>query len=455
MIKNQTPMKFLSTLFFCLITFPLLSQEALQTYIRQGLENNLALKQKETDFRKSLEALKEARGLFYPSVSVNARYTVSEGGRVIDFPVGDLLNPVYSTLNQLTSSSSFPQVENQQIRFLRPTEQETKLHLVQPVINSDLYYNAKIKKEMTAFEATDVEQYKRELIAEIKKGYYAVGMTSGIVSMLQNTRQLLVENVRVNTSLVEHDKITRDNLLRSQTELSKFDQQLLEAGKSKELSVAYFNFLLNRPLTDSVVIELPADLTLATGIADDYTRQAVENREEIKNLERYNHISDLSVSMNRSSRLPNLVLVADYGFQGEKYVFNKNQDFLQASVVLNWTLFSGLQNKAKISQALIDKEHAKQQLDEVKNKIALQVISALNEVRTSEAALVTAESQVKTAREGFRLIRRRYEEGQANLLEFMDARSTLTQAEENLIVKKYDYLSNYAEFEKVIAGEKL
>jgi outer membrane protein len=448
-------MKFLPTLFFCMITLPTHAQDILQTYIRQGLENNLSLKQKENGFRKSLEALKEARGLFYPSISVNARYTVSEGGRVIDFPVGDLLNPVYSTLNELTSSNNFPQVENQQIRFMRPTEQETKLHLVQPVINTDLYYNSRIKKELTTFEEIDVEQYKRELVTEIKKAYYTVGMTTGIAAMLQDTRQLLVENVRVNTRLVENDKITRDNLLRSQTELSKFDQQLLDAKKSKELAAAYFNFLLNRSLTDSIIIELPADLGIATGLPDDYTRQAVENREEIKNLELYNHISDLSINMNRSSRLPNLVLVADYGFQGEKYAFNKNQDFLQASVVLNWNLFSGLQNKARISQALIEKERVEQQLDEAKNRIALQVINAMNEVKTSEAAVITAESQLKTAREGFRLVNRRYEEGQANLLEFMDARSTLTQAEENLLVKKYGYLSDYAEFEKVIASEKL
>ena len=75
--------------------------------------------------------------------------------------------------------------------------------------------------------------------------------------MLKETRLVLLENVRVNQKLVENDKVTRDILLRSQAELGKFDQQLQEAEKERIVASAYFNFLLNRPLDDSVIIKLP------------------------------------------------------------------------------------------------------------------------------------------------------------------------------------------------------
>jgi outer membrane protein TolC len=52
-------------------------------------------------------------------------------------------------------------------------------------------------------------------------------------------------------------------------------------------------------------------------------------------------------------------------------------------------------------------------------------------------------------------VKRRYEEGQANLIEFIDARSTLTQAEENVIISRFTYLADYAEFEKVCAINQL
>jgi outer membrane protein TolC len=94
-----------------------------------------------------------------------------------------------------------------------------------------------------------------------------------------------------------------------------------------------------------------------------------------------------------------------------------------------------------------------QQIEEAKQGIALQVISALESVKTAEAGLVAAKAQVSTAREAFRLMMRKYEEGQASLIEFMDARNSMTQAEENLIISVYTCLSFKAEFEKVIAAK--
>ncbi|HLO58488.1 MAG TPA: TolC family protein [Bacteroidales bacterium] len=427
------------------------AQPVLQDYIKTGLQNNLALQQKQNNYEMSLQQLKQARGLFYPSVSVNARYTVSEGGRVIEFPVGDLLNPVYMTLNQLTSSNQFPVLENQEIAFLRPTEHETKLRLVQPLFNTDIYYNARIKREQTVTEQINIEQYKRELVAEIKKAYYNLCMSQNVLTMLNSTRSLLLENIRINKSLFENNKVTRDVLLRSETELHKFDQQLNNAHKNAELAGAYFNFLLNRPLKDSITVEDPGEWVAPSGMVSDFIDMAGKNREEIKNLEQYRKISDMAVNMNRAARLPDILVVADYGFQGEKYRFNKNQDYLQASAVLTWDLFAGLQNKSKIKQSLIASDQVDKQLEEVRSRISLQVISAFEDMRTSETGFEAAKEQLATASEGFRIVNKKYSEGQASLIEYMDARNTLTQAEENLIISKYTCLSKKADFDNIIA----
>lgn len=434
-----------------LIPFLVNGQDILDEYVRYGLDNNLSLQQKQSGYQKSIEALKEARGLFYPDLSFNARYTISEGGRVIDFPAGDLLNPVYSTLNSLLASDQFPMVDNLQFRFLRPTEHETRLRLTQPVINSDIYYNARIKKELTYFEAEDVNQYRRELTAEIKKAYYNVATTEGILSMLKDTRKLLTENVRVNKKLIENEKITIDYLYRSETELSKFDQQFQEAEKNKKIASAYFNFLLNKPLSDTIIISQPVAFPILSDYTADYYKSAVANREELKKLENYSNISGLQVKMNQSDKLPDLFVAVDYGFQGPDYRFNKNQDYVMASAILTWNLFSGFQSRARIRQSVLEKEIADSKLDEARKQIELQVINTMNELLTAEKGITAAEARLKNAREGFRLVSRRYDEGQASLIEFIDARTTLTQAEENLIISRFSYLSCFAEFEKVTA----
>lgn len=424
-------------------------QSVLERYISFGLENNLALKQKQSDHEKSIEALKEARGLFYPGISFNARYTRSEGGRVIDFPVGDLLNPVYTTLNALTSSSLFPVIENQTIRFLRPTEHETKMRIVQPVFNTDIYYNSKIRKELTYIGGMDVEQYKRELTAEIKKAYYNAAMADALVSMLTGMRKLLLENIRVNRKLLDNGKVTADYLYRSEAELNKFDQELQNAEKDRQTANAYFNFLLNRSLSDSILIEQPEFFPSLSGMADEYTSAALENREEIMKLENYKNITGMQVRMNQSKKLPDLFAVADYGFQGEEYAFNREQDYIQASAVLTWNLFEGFSNRARIRQAVIQKEMAEYQLEEAKKQIELQVIDALNELSAADKGIAAAGSRLKNARESYRIVERKYGEGQASLIEYIDARTSMTQAAENLIISRFRYLSAFAEFERI------
>ncbi|OFY65697.1 MAG: hypothetical protein A2V64_00320 [Bacteroidetes bacterium RBG_13_43_22] len=424
-------------------------QPVLEGYIAYGLENNLALKQKQSDYKKSIETLKEARGLFYPGISFNARYTVSEGGREIDFPVGDLLNPVYATLNALTSSGLFPSIDNQTIKFLRPAEHETKMRIVQPLFNTDIYYNSKIRKELTFIGEMDVEQYKRELTAEIRKAYYNTAMTGALVTMLTETRKLLLENIRVNRKLLSNDKVTADYLYRSEAELNKFDQELLNAEKNRKIAIAYFNFLLNKQLTDSIIIQQPEVFPALIQMTDNYTSAAIENREEIRKLENYEKITGLQVKMNQSQKLPDLFAVADYGFQGEEYAFNKEQDYMQASAVLTWNIFEGFSNRARVRQAIIQNEMAENQLEEAKKQIELQVIGALNELSAADKGIAAAGSQLKNARESYRIVERKYGEGQSSLIEYIDARTSMTQAEENLIISKFRYLSAFAEFERI------
>lgn len=438
-------------LIYILILMPgmLSGQDILNDYIRSGLENNLSLKHKQTDYRRSVEALKEAHSLFYPDITLNARYTVSKGGRVIDLPIGDLLNPVYSTLNILTSSDLFPVIENQQIRFLRPAEQETKIRITQSLFNPDIYYNSKIKRELTVAGETDVAQYKRELISEIKKAYYNAAMAEVLCSVYSDTRKLLLENIRVSQKLIINGKVTYENLYRSQAELDKFDQELQVAEKDRKIAYAYFNFLLNKPLTDSIIISQPPGFPVTGQLTDEYTQRALHNREELKKLETYENITEMQLKLYQSGRLPDLYLVADYGFQGEKYIFNKDQIYGQASAVLVWNLFEGFSNKSRISQAILQQEKAKSQMEEAKKQIELQVLSAISELAAMEKGIIAAESRVKNSRESFRIVERKYGEGQISLLEYIDARTTMTQAEESLIISRFKYLSAYADFEKV------
>src|SRR5689334_3226642 len=76
----------------------------LDGYIRDAIRANLSLAQDQLDEDRAVAAVREARALRLPSVSFSSRKTQLDGG----LDLGDLVNPAYRALNQLTGTTAFP-----------------------------------------------------------------------------------------------------------------------------------------------------------------------------------------------------------------------------------------------------------------------------------------------------------------------------------------------------------
>ena len=418
----------------------------LEAYIEEGLQSNLGLKQKQLDYAVNLSALKEARGLFFPDLSLNARYTVAEGGRIIEFPVGDMLNPVYSTLNLLTGSEMFPQIENEEFPFLRPHEHETKLTLVQPIFNTDIIYNHGIKKQYTEISRIDVDRYKRELVREITKAYYDYQKAFNLSWLADTSFSLVNENLRVSRRLYENDKVTIDAVYRSESELSRVEVQRAQAQNMLEASEAYFNFLLNRPL-DSPIELLTEDPEPVLLSLEEASLRAIQNRDELEQIKQYQVLNEQATSMYKGNNIPGLFGVVDYGFQGEKYRFTGDDDFVMASLVMKWNLFQGNINHQKVQQSRIEGQKLTELYAETEQQIRLEVINHYYAVGAAYESVLSARKQTRSAMRAYELISRKYSEGQASLLELIDARTSLTSAAANSIIAQGAFFSSKADFE--------
>lgn len=426
----------------------------LEAYIAEGLLSNQGLKQKKLDYASNLSALKEARGLFFPDLSLNARYTVADGGRTIVFPVGDMLNPVYSTLNVLTGTENFPQIENQEFAFLRPREHETKMTLVQPIFNSELISNHGIRKQYTEIARIDVDRYKRELVREVTKAYYDYQKAYNLVWLADTSLSLVNENLRVSKSLFENDKVTVDAVYRSESELSKVEVQRAQANNMLEASKAYFNFLLNRALDSSIDIftDTPRPVLLSL---DDASSQAVQNRVELQQIKEYQVLNQHLIGLHRGNNIPGLFGVVDYGFQGEEYSFTSDDDFMLASLVLRWNLFKGNSNHHKVQQSKIEGEKLVELFSQTQQQIKLEVINHYYAMQAAYESVQSAEKQTRSAVRAYELISRKYSEGQSSLLELIDARTSLTSAAANSIIAEGAYFSQMADFNYAMGATQL
>lgn len=443
--------------FLCFSGHLLADHPVLEKYIAEGLQANLALKEREFSYQQSAAALKEARGMFLPSATIEARYSRAGGGRNIDFPIGEIINPIHQSLNALLQQPAFPaNLENESIPFLREEEHDTKLRIVQPIFQPAIYHNYQAKKHQKKIELAAREAYQRLLIADIKRAYYNYLKTVQLNKLLAETEKLLQENLRVSEKLFAAEKVTEDVVFRARVELSRLAQSQTAADRDRELAKAYFNFLLNRSLDDAVAevgvdaseVQLPADLLKSE-------EAAINQRAEFKQLNAAIAAARSGVGAARSAFLPGVSLVVDYGFQGEKYNFGKNDDYWMASAVMQWNLFNGFQDKAKVQQAAIAKKKMESRIQELDGKIRLQVREVFYNFQVAGKNLLTAAEQLNSARKSFRIVERKYREGIAAQIEFLDARNTLTNAETNRIIAEYDYFILAGEFEQVTAAYPL
>jgi outer membrane protein TolC len=426
----------------------------LNRYIEAGLQNNLALRQETFCLQKSLQVLKEARGMFWPSVSIEARYSRAGGGRVIEFPVGDLVNPIHRKLNQLLSAPLFPgDLVNEVIPFLRQQEHETKLRVVQPLFQPAIYYNVRIKARLSQLQQARLDAYKRELVLDIKTAYFNYLKALKVREALHNTRELLRENLRISCSLFENHKVTEEVVFRSRAELSGLEQQIAEIEKNVTMAASYFNFLLNRPLDEEIKVDHPyrdpveEQFTLA-----EYQSRALARREEFHQLAQAIGAAGNEGKLHGAGWLPQISAVFDYGFQGETYRFSGGDDFWMASLVLSWNLFRGGQDRARELQANLEKRRLEARLMELENQVRLGVREAYYGLQVAGSAVRSAEDRLHSSRAAFHIVSKKYEQGMVPQIEYMQARSDYTNAEIKYIVARYDFFIQAAKLERAAAA---
>lgn len=457
-IEGAVKMKLLILVLF-LSNILFAQHDVLEDYIKVGLNNNLALKQKEFSVQQSISALKEARGNFLPTININARYSRADGGRTIDFPVGDIVNPIHAGLNQLMNTPLYPtNVPNQEIYFLREKEHETKINVTQPVFDIKIYNNYSLHSNLKSAKEAEKNIYARELIKEIKTAYYNYLKTLEVVRIYEETEKLVNENLRVSKKLYDNDKVTADVVHRAQTELSKIEQEKTGAVRDKELAAAYFNFLLNRELDAEIIISRYTDIE-----EPNFTEQQGEtlydiagnNREELTQLENYINARDKAENIAKAEFYPGLYFSFDYGYQGEEYKFTNEYDYWMASLVLKWNLFNGFKDGAKVEQSRWEKKKLEAQKNETIKQINLQLKRALKNLEVAEKSLITANHRLTAAEKSFEIVNKKYKNGLANQIEYLDAQTNLTQASINRVITKYDYQIILAELERVTAQNEI
>ncbi|QDK82859.1 TolC family protein [Spirosoma sp. KCTC 42546] len=433
---------------------PVSQSTILDGYVKEGLANNLALRQESLEISRVTESLNQAKSLFYPRVAFNPTYSLAAGGRRLEFPVGDLLNPAYKTLNQIIGSDKFPtNIENVN-QLLAPNNfHDTKLTVQYSLFNTDIQYNYLIQKQLVSAQEARKRVVENELRYNIATAYYQYLQTLDAIRIFDNSRQLLNSLARLNEKFVSNNVATKEVVTSARYEISKVDQQLAVAQKNRETARAYFNFLLNRDLTTPIDVDstLTKILPEAKENLHDLQQTALHSRQELSQLGNSLQAAQTAVKLNEANaKIPNVYVGGNAGFQGYGYTF-QNQAYVVAQVGLQWDIFRGYEKRSKIQQAKIQTEALQTRVSEVQRQIQLQVLQAYYDLNAATESLVATQSGMLNADQTFRIIDSKYRNGQSLLIEFLRYQNDQLTAQLQHSLARTDVLVKRAALDRAVA----
>ena len=432
---------------------PSYGQTVLDKYIELGLKNNQQLIREQLGTQLEQEKEKEAQGRYLPDVTFNASYIWAEGGRIISVPAGDLVNPIYTGLNQILGENRYPtDIPNVTEQFLPNNFHETKIRIIQPILNSRIYYGYKAQTAQRSAQQAQQEAYENQLIREIKTAYYQHLAAQEQLSILTDTKDLLEQILRVNQRLVANDKATPEVIFAAQADVSGIESQLASARKQVNTSRIFFNYLLSRDLEEIIIVDstsVDASGMLTTPLGN-LQQQALADRHELDQVRYGLEANKLAVKLNRSYLIPEINAVGDVGYQGFDYTFDDNQDFWFVQVGLTWPIFQGGQNRSRIQQARLSQQQLESEFVDIKQQIALEVAQAYYDWQEAQETLEFRQDERQFAQETFRLIGKKYRENQAILVELQEARTNFTTAQLSEAIARYDLKIKEAALEAAI-----
>jgi len=418
--------------------------DPLGSIVAEALRANLGLAAARLATRQADADVGAARGLFLPSLGVEARASQMNGVPNI----GTFVNPAFAALNGVLGSNRFPT----NLDFTLPQANDTHLELRQPLFNAALVAGYAAARSRRDGAREELHGAARRLAADVQTAYLGEASARRAVEIYAAALTLAGENQRVAERLVAAGKATPEAVYRARADRSQVEQQLAEARQRQTAAARVLNQMLRRPLDAEV--EFVPDSALERPLAvdaDAAVASALARREELRAVDAGVRTAQAEGRAATAAYLPSVSLAVDYGWQGRDLGFRPGQDYWVASVVVSWNLFDGGQDASHRGAAALEVRRARTLRQDLEERIALEVRTAYEAAAVARAAIATAGDRLDAARATWQLVRRRYEEGVASPVELVDARTELTSAELNRSLTAYQYAIRYVDLERAAA----
>jgi outer membrane protein TolC len=224
-----------------------------------------------------------------------------------------------------------------------------------------------------------------------------------------------------------HADVVKAQLVEQQRERELGDAKVAAEKARLELGVLLFA----DPRTPYVLAEADAAPEIPTRA--EVEQAAGRNNPELKSALAALGVTNADVLAARAAYLPDLGLNVTYGIDAPQFAVNgpdhaRNLGY-SASLTLDIPVWDWLATEHKVKQSEIRRDAARVALTATQRRLIARLDEAYEEAATARDQLASLDASVATAAESLRLTKLRYAEGEASVLEVVDAQSASVGAE--------------------------
>ena len=282
-----------------------------------------------------------------------------------------------------------------------------------------------------------------DLILNTDKAYWQVVSLVNKKKLAESYLKLLETLDSDIDKMIAEGVATKADGLSVKVKKNEAEVTLLKVENGLSLSKMVLCQICGLPLDTDISLEDENmdNLTLPNLYTESNVNTALANRHELKSLELASQIYRQKVNVVRSEFLPSLALTANYAVTNPSLVNgfeNKFRGFWAAGVVLKVPVFHWGEGIYKVRAAKAEANIARYQLEDVKEKVELQVTQSSYKVNEATKQLHMAEQNMDKAEENLRFATLGFKEGVIPTSNVLEAQTAWLSAQSGKIDAQID-----------------
>jgi outer membrane protein TolC len=318
---------------------------------------------------------------------------------------------------------------------------------------SDKYRKAAAESSVSA-QKHSLDAVKQDITLSAKKAYISVLKALDNIKVANKATQLLENQLKDTKLSYEVGYVAKNEVLKVEAELAASKQAVLSANSAFRTAVFNLEKIIGKELPKG---EKFHDLSTYTGSIESFESlktDMMKNRSEIKYIKENINALGYNIKAENGGYFPKVNIGASYNSYGDDaspsgrdYAYD-NETVLSANVSIN--IFDGFKKKNTSASIKADKLALIAQLRDTKANMTLQLKNAIEGFELAQASLETAEKELESARENYRITQNQFRQKVATNTDLLDARVMLTRAENTYSSARYSIQQALADLERIV-----